>query len=277
MKNHNTPSMLFSRIVLLRYFSTLIVCGLAVAILMPTLVIAKHTLWETDPELENRGRLLQDAEAVDDDENGFVSLFDGESLEGWSGADGLWSVDKGCIVGETTAENPLRQNSFLIWKNGELADFELRLKYRIESGNSGIQYRSRDLGEHRVGGYQADIDVANSYTGILYEEQGRGILCGRAKQVEISPDGTRTESETPTCDERKFLDSMAENADAWNEYVIIAKGNRLTHRINGFVTADIIDRQTDKSAATGILALQLHTGPAMKIHFKDIRLKRIEE
>ena len=86
---------------------------------------------------------------------GLESLLDGRTLAGWNGNPELWRVEEGCITGETTAEKTTKENSFLIWQ-GKLDDFELRLKFRIEGGNSGVQYRSKDLGEFRVGGYQAE-------------------------------------------------------------------------------------------------------------------------
>ena len=100
---------------------------------------------------------------------GFVSIFNGTSLEGWEGTPEFWSVQDGAIVGQTTAENPTKGNTFLIWRQGTLDDFELRLKYRITGGNSGVQYRSKDYGDFVVGGYQADIDSGTTYSGILYE------------------------------------------------------------------------------------------------------------
>lgn len=205
------------------------------------------------------------------DESEFETIFDGKTLEGWSGADHFWSVEAGAITGQSTEEHPVKANTFLIWQGPPLEDFELRLKYRIDSGNSGIQFRSRDLGEHRVGGYQADIDAGNHYTGIIYEERGRGILCRRGSALTVAEDGARSES-TGTCDEDQLLESLQQ--DGWNEYVIRAEGNRIEQSINGFVTAVLIDDQAKHARRSGILALQLHAGPPMKVQFKDIRLRR---
>ncbi len=203
----------------------------------------------------------------------FKSIFDGESLDNWSGDEKFWSVEDGCITGKTTKENPLEKNTFLIWQGGEIDDFELRLKFRITDGNSGIQFRSTDLGDHHVGGYQADIDSKNTYTGILYEELGRGILCPRTSKISIGEKGEISTAEAATCDEKKFLDSL--KTDDWNEYVVVARGNRIVQKINGFVTAEIVDNQSGKSKSAGILALQLHTGPAMTVRFKEIELKKL--
>lgn len=211
----------------------------------------------------------QDGESKKDDK--FESLFDGESLEGWSGDEKFWSIEDGAITGQTTKDNPTDGNTFLIWQGGDIGDFELRLKYRIENGNSGIQFRSKDLGEYRVGGYQADIDSGNTYTGILYEERGRGILAQRTQSVVLAAEGKAVNPE-PTCDEEKLLESV--KVGDWNEYIIVAKGNKLTQSINGFTTVIVTDNNDEKAAMSGILALQLHAGPPMKIQFKDIKLRQ---
>ncbi len=207
----------------------------------------------------------------------FLSIFDGQSLDGWSGNSKFWSVEDGAITGQTTADNPTDGNTFLIWQGDadgkEIGDFELRLKYRIQAGNSGVQFRSKDLGDHRVAGYQADIDAGNNYTGIMYDERGRGILARRTQQITIDESGKKSASDHQTCDEQKLLASLKK--DGWNEYVIRANGNHLVQTLNGHVTVDVTDRQTDKSKSAGILALQLHAGPPMKIQFKDIQLKRL--
>lgn len=206
-------------------------------------------------------------------QEGFEPIFDGTSLEGWEGAEGLWSVEDGAITGRTTAENPITSNTFLIWRAGELKNFELRLKFRIVAGNSGIQYRSSDMGDHVVGGYQADIDATNRFMGILYEERGRGILANRGQKVLIHADGT-IEEQGRTCDEAELLASLKE--EEWNEYVITANGNHLTQSINGHVTVDVTDEQSEKAKESGILAFQLHVGPAMIVQFKDIMLKQMD-
>ncbi|MCE9552389.1 MAG: DUF1080 domain-containing protein, partial [Planctomycetes bacterium] len=113
------------------------------------------------------------------DEAGFVSLFNGKDLGGWEGAPGLWSVVDGVLTGQTTKENPTKSNTFLIYRDSGVDDFELRLSYRIGSGNSGIQYRSEEFAPFRIKGYQADFEPGDTYSGINYEEGGRGILAPR--------------------------------------------------------------------------------------------------
>src|SRR6185436_13302660 len=120
----------------------------------------------------------------------FEPLFDGKTLEGWSGNEKFWSVKDGCITGQTTADNKTDGNTFLIWKD-KVSDFELRVKFKIVGGNSGIQYRSTDKGNHVVHGYQADIATEDQYMGILYEEGRRGILAQRGNKVEITAKGEK--------------------------------------------------------------------------------------
>lgn len=211
------------------------------------------------------------ASAADSVADGFVCLFDGKTLDGWEGKTQFWSVRDGAMTGQTTADNPTKHNTFLIWRGGKVGDFELRLKFRMVGGNSGIQYRSTEKDDFVVGGYQADFDASHGFIGILYEEQGRGILAQRTKKVIIGEDGSK-EVAGSTCDEKEFLASLKK--EDWNEYVVIAKGNHLVQKINGFTTVDVTDNQKEKSRAEGILALQLHAGPPMLVQFKDIQLKQ---
>lgn len=205
-------------------------------------------------------------------DDGWVPLFDGKSLDQWEGPEKLWRVADGCIVGQSTAEAPIPHNLFLTWKGGEISDFELRLEYWIESGNSGVQFRSRSIGEHRIGGYQADLEAGKNYTGIIYEEGGRGILCARGKKATINAQGEKSETDL-TFDAEAFAEKVKPNQ--WNEYVIRAEGNHITQTINGIVVAELIDEETNKAAAKGLLALQLHAGPPMTVKFKNLRMKSL--
>jgi len=214
------------------------------------------------------------------DAEGFVSLFDGKSLDNWDGDPDLWSVKDGCITGETTAEHKPKgnANTFLVFKGGEPGDFELHAMFKLRNHNSGIQYRSKkfkDAGDNHwvVGGYQADMDGENTYTGICYEERGRGILCKRGEKETIGEDGKKT-VEGKTADEKEILSAIKKGD--WNEYVIICKGPHCVQKINGVTTADFTDNQPGKSASKGILALQIHQGPPMLVQFKDIKLKKLD-
>lgn len=206
-----------------------------------------------------------------DDEAGFKSLFNGKDLTGWDGNPKFWSVVEGVIQGQTTKENPTSGNTFLIWRDGQVDDFELRSQFKIVGGNSGIQYRSKDMGNWVVGGYQADFDAANGYTGILYEEKAtRGIMSARGTKTTYSADGKKEESRFADGNELKEKIKFED----WNEYVVIASGSHMTHKINGAVMSETVDNDPAKQVMSGILALQLHAGPPMTVQFKNIRLKR---
>ena len=213
--------------------------------------------------------------SVQADGNGYIRLFNGKDLTGWSGDRSVWSVRDGAITGTTTADAPLEQNTFLIWQGGEFTDFNLELEYRIVNGNSGIQYRSQVLDPNAwvVGGYQADIDSGSNYTGILYEEQGRGILAQRGQRVVISTDGDP--AVTSFADAAVLQQSI--RPSEWNHYAIVTRGRVLRHVINGQVMSETVDYPVDAGASSGILALQVHKGPPMTVQFRNIRLKREEE
>ena len=223
---------------------------------------------------------------------GEKNLFNGKDLTGWKGVEGFWSVQDGCLTGKTTTENMVTENTFLVWQDGEVGDFELTCKFKlvdlngeaVKFGNSGIQYRSKVVKPEYfvVAGYQADMDTTNKYTGMLYEEKGRGILCLPGEKVTISaaeknPADAKSKDfkieangSTGTGEEIKEAIKAAD----WNEYKIIAKGNHLQHFVNGKQTADITDNDETHAAKTGVLALQLHKGPTgMTVQFKDMVLK----
>ena len=133
-------------------------------------------------------------------ESGTASLFDGKTLKGWDGNPKFWSVKDGAITGQTTKGTPTQGNTFIIWKGADLGDFELKLQYKIVGGNSGIQYRSFKLpGKNdgwRIGGYQADFEAGNTYSGIVYGEAFRGILCNRGLKTELVRAGGKFQVKT---------------------------------------------------------------------------------
>ena len=211
----------------------------------------------------------------------FEPIFDGKTLAGWKAPDmSYWSVatdeeGEGVITGRSTKEHPVKSNQFLAWHPGEVADFELKLKYRIRgtrAANSGIQFRSRIAKEGHAVGYQADIDLAGGWTGALYDERGRGVLARRGQKIVIAADGKRTS--TSIGDAKALWANIKK--DGWNEYHITARGSHLVLKINGKVTAEVIDDHERDQDLSGSLALQLHTGPPMTVQFKDIRLRRLK-
>ena len=203
------------------------------------------------------------------------NLFNGKDLTGWKGLD-FWSVEDGCITGRTTKEKPTKGNTFLVYQD-EVADFELTFKYKIIGGNSGVQYRSKLTDEKAfvVAGYQADFEAGKTHSGILYEERGRGILAQRGQKVVIKEGATPNKPKIEVAEKEvgKSAEIQAKiKADDWNDYRIVAKGGHLQHFINGVQTIDVTD-ETALGAKKGILALQLHAGPAMVVQFKDLVLK----
>jgi hypothetical protein len=202
-------------------------------------------------------------------------LFNGKDLTGWEGDTRVWSVEDGAIVGKTK-DVPLKNNTFLIWKDGNVSDFKLTLEFKLQGGNSGIQYRSKVIDPEKwiVGGYQADMDGDNKYTGILYEERGRGILAQRGERLTIDRDGTKS---TVQFGDASQLSKII-HQDDWNDYTIEAVGTTLKHTINGKLMSETIDRDREHRATSGVLALQVHAGlpKPMTVQFRKIRLEEVD-
>jgi len=209
-----------------------------------------------------------------DDTEGFVPLFDGKTLSGWDGDPTFWRAENGVIVGETTPEKVVKVNNFLIWRGGTVKDFELKVEYRINSTNSGVQYRSVEMpevGKWVLKGYQADIDFANQYTGQLYEERGRGFLALRGQMTRLLPGKKQIVADLRNSDELKAL---IKNND-WNQVHVIARGNVLTHIFNGSLMAQAVDDDPAARAQGGYLGFQVHQGPPMKLELRNIWLKNL--
>lgn len=205
-------------------------------------------------------------------EEEFLSLFNGKDLTGWDGNPELWSVKDGCITGTTTGPEQLAYNQFLIWRGGVLKNFELRAKIKQSGNNSGIQYRSRelpDIGKWSVGGYQCDVHPSTLNNAMVYEEKGRGIIVRNGQSMVIDAQGA------------SWLvaqrDPVEADVSEWHEYTIVARGNHLIHKIDGQVTIDLVDHDESKRSLSGILAFQIHRGPAMKIQVKDVMLKELPD
>jgi len=211
-------------------------------------------------------------------------IFNGKDLTGWEGNKDLWSAKDGTITGITPPDpaNPakgiLKHNTFLVWKGGTVGDFELTFQYRIEKGNSGVQYRSKELTPGEFGpiisGYQADFEAGDTYSGILYEERGRGILAKRGEKTVIKPgaEGKKAVVEvTGTVGDSAAIQASIKKED-WNEYRIVAKGNHVQHFINGQQTVDVTDEDAANAPKEGLLALQIHAGPPMVVQFKNFKL-----
>jgi len=212
--------------------------------------------------------------ATADDADGFRSIFDGTTLKGWDGNPKFWRVENGTITGQTTKDNPTDGNTFIIWRGGKLANFELTLEYRMEGGNSGIQYRSFEVPDKKwvVGGYQGDMEAGDTYSGILYGERFRGILALRGEKTVIGADHKRKVIKQ-FADGKKLQDKITKGG--WNKYHITANGYNFVHKINGTVMSECRDDDKEQRRSQGILALQLHQGPPMKVQFRNIRIKKL--
>ncbi len=201
-----------------------------------------------------------------------VPIFNGRDLTGWDGDPRLWSVKDGVIRGETTLQALPKGNTFLIWRGGVLKDFELKLQFRIQNGNSGVQYRSKDLGHWVVSGYQAEIENKQGKVGFLYEEKGRKFLVNVGEKVEAGADHKLKVVGSLGDKNRDFIAKGYYREKTWNEYRIVARGNHVQHFLNGFQTIDLVDNDPAR-LSEGILAFQIHAGPPMLVEFKDVLLK----
>ncbi|MFM8804662.1 MAG: DUF1080 domain-containing protein [Planctomycetia bacterium] len=213
---------------------------------------------------------------------GMQRLFDGKDLDGWDGDPRLWSVRDGVIHGETTPEKVAAGNTFLIWKGGELADFDLRLSFRCNAtNNSGIQYRSRHITDDtaknkwEVRGYQHEIRNEETFPnvpGFIYDEGGtRQRICNVGEQGTWEAEGGKKTESTTLVDQAAFTELM--KIDDWNDVVIRAEGNRIRHYLNGRLILDFTDNDPARALSKGVLALQLHAGKPMWAEYRDIRLK----
>ncbi len=211
---------------------------------------------------------------MEGDTSGFVSIFDGKSLDGWEGDLNYWRVEDGNIIGEVTPDKLLKQNSFLIWRGGTTGNFELKLDYKVSAnGNSGINYRSYEVGDipYALKGYQCDIDGKGRWSGQNYEEKARKFLALRGQVSEIN--SQKGAFEIGSVGERDALLQFIRKED-WNACHIIVRGNIMIHKINGQVMSIVIDNDVEQRKMEGLLGVQVHVGPPMTIEYKNIRIKK---
>jgi hypothetical protein len=200
--------------------------------------------------------------SAEEEKQGFRLMFNGKNLEGWDGdpavwsvKDGdpaVWSVKDGEIVGSSEGA-PLKHNTFLIYRARAFSDFVMRVDLKLRNHNSGIQFRSQELPEWVMTGYQADASEAKerSAWGNLYEEKGRG------RGVMKSPD------------QGWLTGQKIYHKGEWNTYEITAKGDRIRLVLNGVETLDL----TDAKAADGLIGLQCHMGEPMRVEFRNLRIR----
>jgi hypothetical protein len=258
---------------------------LVVTVVATTVALSSQQPPSSQTEGRGRGQAPRVDPLVVDDRAGFEPIFDGTTLKGWDGDKAFWRVEHGAIVGQSTPENAVKQNTFLIWRGGEPRNFELKVQFRMDSTNSGIQIRSAHLpagtqiGNAKVEnnwvmkGYQADIDFANQYTGQIYEERGRGFLAMRGQTAYLA-DGARPRviGTLQTGDELKAIIKVND----WNQVHLIARGNMIIQILNGAVTSVLVDDDTKNRSLGGLIGFQMHTGPPMKIEFRNVWLKKLD-
>jgi 3-keto-disaccharide hydrolase len=248
--------------------------ALAASVMTPALMIAQQP-----PPPGKAGGVFPATEP--DDSAGFVPIFDGKTLTGWDGDTTFWRVENGEIVGETTPEKVMKQNSFLIWRGEKVRDFELKVEFRLNGTNSGIQYRSTELpsiGKWVLKGYQADIDFGGLYTGNVHDERGRGpgeghAVLSRRGQVTRIVDGPKYKV-VGTIGDPTLLRGVL-NVNNWNRYHIIARGPVLLQFINEQLMAVAVDEDQKNAPAEGVIGFQMHTGPPFKIQYRNVLYRKL--
>jgi hypothetical protein len=203
---------------------------------------------------------------------GFEPIFSGRDLTGWDGSETYWTVKDGCLTG--SADGTLKYNRFIVWRGGNVKNFELRVEVNVSpGGNSGLQYRSTerpDLGESVVTGYQCDVVAGRpDYDGMLYEERGRRILAHTGERVIIDAQG-----QPWVIGEYKL---KAFKPGEWHDYRVLVEGNHHRHWIDGHPTVDVVDLDDKGRKLEGVLGMQVHVGPPMTIRYRNIFLKKLPD
>jgi Domain of Unknown Function (DUF1080) len=257
----------------IHYVVVVAFCGFVV-------VGAGATAQQTTPVAPYVPRQSDRPTPVEGDEPGFQPIFDGKTLTGWDGNPKYWRAEGGALVGEITPDTVIKSNTFIIWCGGRPRDFELKLDYRITpSGNSGINYRSVSVPDpvtpenaFALRGYQFDLDGGKRYVGNNYEEKGRLFVGVRGQVTRIV--GGRPPVVLSTIGDPAALAALA--TDDWNAVHLIIRGNTLIHMLNGRLMSVTIDDDAPNRQADGLLGVQVHVGPPMKVEYRNIRLKNWE-
>lgn len=206
-------------------------------------------------------------------EKGFKYIFNGKDLTGWDGDPKHWSVEDGSLTGVT--DGTLKMNSFIIWRGGTVKNFEMRVQVKItKNGNSGLQYRSApmpEVGPYVLTGYQCDVvQNRNDYNGMLYEERGRRILAHTSEKVVVDMSG-----QPWVVGVVGTIKNFA--PDEWHDYRVLVRGNHHQHWIDGVMTADVVDHDEKGRRLEGLVGVQVHVGPPMKVQFRHWRVKHLPE
>ena len=208
------------------------------------------------------------------DEKDFVPLFNGRNLDGWDSNPGMWEVRNR----EIWCTGKSKEKNWLIWRKEQPADFILRLEFRWDKGNSGVQVRSDDLGKWQIHGYQAEV-ASQDKMGLWHHslldgnhprKKERHLMATAGQVATLAPDGSKTVKQV--ADPKKVQAHFKEHE--WNTMEIIAKGPKLIHKGNGVMFATVIDRDKDMSRKKGFIALQDH-GKNCRVAFRNIKLKKL--
>jgi hypothetical protein len=223
----------------------------------------------------------------------FKSIFNGKDLKGWQGDATYWRVENGVLIGEVTPETILKRNSFIIYKQEQPENFELKLEYKItNSGNSGINYRSAliETMPFALKGYQCDIDGKNKYTGQNYEEKKRTTLAYMGETVTIPqmpdsiPKQNIRKNVKRNCWQTRDVNNTKLKSDListikpndWNTIHLIVKDNKMQHYVNGVLFSEVTDLDEVNRSAKGYIGVQVHVGPPMKVEYRAIQLKTLK-
>jgi hypothetical protein len=208
-------------------------------------------------------------------EAGFESLFDGKTLNGWESPDmSYWTVEESAITGRISREHPCAINQYLVWKGGDLADFELKLKSRIRGEgavNSGFQFRSRLLPDHDIAGYQVDNNLETDWLVRLYDEFGRHTMAWRGQRTVFDERGEAARSDIAEAKGPAWF-----RLEEWHEYDLVCAGPRLTLKVDARLAAEVVDKDLRRQDFSGVLGLQLHSGGPSVVQFKDICLQTLK-
>ncbi|WP_336515801.1 DUF1080 domain-containing protein [Pollutibacter soli] len=253
-------------------------CAVTIVLASLNMLNASCSSPEEKPAEETTAEVKKDSSA-------FVSIFNGKNLDGWKGDTVYWRVENGNLVGEITPATLLKTNSFIVWQGGEPGDFELKLEVKIsKDGNSGINYRSEIFPDvpNALKGYQADIDGKISYTGQNYEERGRTTLAYRGEIVTVDSGQIAGNVKNNAWQLRKVTGSLGSSDslkalikyEDWNKVHLIVKGNRLQHYVNDILMSDVTDEDTINRKFKGLLGVQVHVGPPMKVEYRNIEIRQ---
>lgn len=200
------------------------------------------------------------------------ALFNGRDLSGWEGEPGWWTVEDGAITAQSTPEKPCARPTYLVWKGGQPTNFTLTCEFKLSAAaNSGIQIRSETRPNWDTYGYQADMTGDGSLIGFIYHHRF-GLMAPRGQKVTLRAGGGKDEQGIG--DAAVLLKQFKK--EGWNEYRIVCRGPEISVFLNGTLMCQVVDNQPETGGKGGVIALQMHPGPPMKVQFKNIVLKETE-